>query len=83
MTILPGTAGRALVINLHQATHPHKLSELLRVRNVIPRLDSLARDVSARCQVSDQVNPKQKALTHVSYSDNFGILVFYKTTEIL
>lgn len=50
----PETTGKILVTDLYQATHLQsiKLSELLRLRYVIPsRLDSLAHHVSARSQV--------------------------------
>lgn len=55
--------GRTLLTDFHQDTHlgSTKLSELLRPRYVIPRLESLAWDVSARCQVFAPVNPKQRA----------------------
>ena len=61
-SVLPETTGRTLVTDLHQDTQLGltKHSELLRPRYIIPRLDSLVKDISARCQVCAQVNPKQR-----------------------
>lgn len=62
--ILPETAGRTLVTDLPWATHlgSTQLSEMLKPRYVIPRLDRLMRDVSARCQIWAQVNPENPYL---------------------
>lgn len=61
--ILLEITGRTLLTDLHQDTPlgSTKLSELLRPRYVIPRLESLAWDVLARCQVCAPVNSKQRA----------------------
>lgn len=57
--------GRTLVNYVHQTTYLQftKLSQLLRPRYIIPRLDRLVWEISARCQVCASVNPKQRALT--------------------
>lgn len=47
---LPETTGRTLVMNLHQAAHlgSTKLSQLLRPKYALPRLDSPEWDVSVK-----------------------------------
>lgn len=67
--VLSELTGSTVVTNLQQSTHLRsiKLSEFLRLKCIIPRLDSVKCNVSVRWQVCGHVNAKHRALTQEGF----------------